>query len=62
MYTFREQCVEEPDLLLEDGAMKVFLNMTSRNGRQELVSLLQYMKHTTPANPDSTVMQEEEAV
>lgn len=26
MYTFREQCVEEPDLLLEDGATKIFLN------------------------------------
>lgn len=56
IYTFREQCAEEPDLLLEDGATKVFLNMTSRNGRQELVSLLQYMKHTTLTNPDITVM------
>lgn len=56
MYTFREQCTEEAGLQLEDGAAKIFLNMTSRNGRQELVSLLQYMKHTTLTNPDITVM------
>lgn len=58
MYTFREQCEEEADLLLKDGATKIFLNMTSRNGRQELVSMLQYMKHTTLTNPDIAVMDE----
>ncbi len=29
MYTFREQCAEEIDLLLKDGAVKIFLNMTN---------------------------------
>ena len=46
MYTFTEQCEEIADLKLEDGTTKIFLNMTSKNGRPELVSLLQYMKDT----------------
>lgn len=33
----------------------IFLNMSSKNGSQELVSLLQYMKHTTLENPEVTV-------
>lgn len=56
MYTFREQCAEVPGLLLEDGTSKIFLNMMSRNGRPELASLLQYMKHTTLENVDISVM------
>lgn len=47
MYTFTERCEEVPELLLEDGTSKIFLNMTSKNGRPELISLLQYMKYTT---------------
>ena len=31
------------------------MNMKSKNGRPELVSLLQYMKHTTMENPDIIV-------
>ena len=54
-YTFMERCVELPDLYLEDGTQKIFLNMKSKNGRDELVSLLQYMKRTTLDNPDVTV-------
>lgn len=50
MYTFRERCEEVPELTLEDGTSKIFLNMTSKNGRAELISLLQYMKHTTLDN------------
>lgn len=57
-YTFTEQCEEVRDLKLEDGTTKIFLNMTSRNGSQELVSLLQYMKKTDINNPDITVMDE----
>lgn len=45
-YTFSEQYEELEDLKLEDGTTKIFLNMTSKNGSQELVSLLQYMKET----------------
>lgn len=54
MYTFTERCEEVPELALEDGTCKIFLNMTSKNGRRELVSLLQYMKYTTLDNEDVT--------
>ena len=47
--------MELPDLYLEDGTQKIFLNMKSKNGREELVSLLQYMKCTTLDNPDVTI-------
>ncbi|MDE6700440.1 MAG: hypothetical protein K2K10_05425, partial [Acetatifactor sp.] len=43
---------------LEDGTRKIFVNMTSRNGRPDLVSLLQYMKNTTLDNPDILVKDE----
>lgn len=58
MYTFSERCEEVPELLLEDGTSKIFLNMTSKNGRPELISLLQYMKNTTLNNPDIIVKDE----
>ncbi len=51
MYTFKEKCLEEPDLFLEDGTQKIFLNMASRCGREDLISLLQYMKQTSLDNP-----------
>ena len=54
-YTFSEWCEEIPNLPLEDGTKKIFLNMASKNGRPELVSLLQYMRDTTLENPDITV-------
>ena len=40
---------------MEDGTSKIFLNMTSKNGRPELISLLQYMKHTTLDNENIIV-------
>ena len=52
IYTFTEQCEEFSDLPLDDGTKKIFLNMTSKNGRPELISLLQYMKNTTIDNPE----------
>lgn len=55
MYTFRERCEEVPTLPLDDGTSKIFLNMTSHNGRPELISLLQYMKETTLDNPNMIV-------
>lgn len=58
MYTFSEQCEEVSGLALEDGTQKIFLNMTSMNGRKELVSLLQYMKNTTLDNPNISVLDE----
>lgn len=58
MYTFSEHCEEIPDLSLDDGTSKIFLNMTSTNGRPELISLLQYMKHTTLDNKNILVEDE----
>ena len=57
-YTFSEQCEEVSNLPLEDGTKKIFLNMTSMNGRPELISLLQYMKNTTLDNPHIAVKDE----
>ncbi len=57
-YTFTEQCEEEPGLHLGDGTQKIFLNMSSKNGAPELVSLLQYMKETRMDNPEITVQDE----
>lgn len=54
-YTFTEKCEEIEDLKLDDGTTKIFLNMTSRNGSDELISLLQYMKNTDIDNPDIIV-------
>lgn len=58
MYTFSEWCEEIPDLPLGDGTKKIFLNMSSFNGRKELVSLLQYMKNTTLDNRDIIIRDE----
>lgn len=58
MYTFTEQCEEIQGLQLGDGTKKIFLNMSSKNGSKELVSLLQYMKNTTLDNPDIQVKDE----
>lgn len=57
-YTFTEQCEEIEDLHLEDGTTKIFLNMCSKNGSKELVSLLQYMKDTRIDNPEIVVKDE----
>lgn len=54
-YTFTEQCREVAGLELEDGTTKIFFNMTSKNGSQELISLLQYMKETHLDNPNILV-------
>ena len=54
-YVFEEWCQGDPGLPLDDGTMKIFLNMESRNGRPELVSLLQYMKDTRLDNPEIIV-------
>lgn len=58
MYTFAEQCKEIPELNLQVETTKIFLNMNSKNGRQELVSLLQYMKDTDIRNPEIVVKDE----
>ena len=58
MYTFTERCHEFPEMELEDGTKKIFLNMTSKKGRDELVSFLQYCKNSTLDNPEITVLDE----
>ena len=57
-YTFTEQCEEVEGLHLDDGTTKIFLNMSSKNGPPELVSLLQYMKETSLDNPEVLVRDE----
>lgn len=54
-YTFREKCDEVENLCLDDGTTKIFLNMSSKNGSKELVSLLQYMKESRLDNPEILV-------
>ena len=54
-YTFTEQCEEIAGLHLDDGTTKIFLNMSSKNGTPELVSMLQYMKETRMDNPEIVV-------
>ncbi len=67
MYTFTEQCEEIHGLHLEDGTKKIFLNMSSKNGRAELVNLLQYMKDgdidaLDSQNPDERIRRLDEIV
>ena len=57
-YTFTEQCEEVEGLHLDDGTTKIFLNMASKNGPPELISLLQYMKETNLENPEILVKNE----
>lgn len=54
-YTFTEQCEEIAGLHLDDGTTKIFLNMSSKNGTPELVSMLQYIKKTRIDNPEIVV-------
>ena len=54
-YTFTEQCEELQGLKLEDGTTKIFLNMSSKNGAPELVSMLQYIRKTQIDNPEILV-------
>ena len=54
-YTFREKCDEVENLCLDDGTTKIFLNMSSKNGSKELISLLQYMKESRLDNPEILV-------
>lgn len=53
-YTFENRCVEEPDLTLEDGSRKIFLNTKGRKIDQtspELIDFLRYVEHTTTYKP-----------
>ena len=44
-YTFQMKCEEIPELKLDDGATRIFLN--TRGEHSELIELLKYMQHST---------------
>lgn len=49
-YTFEPKCKEVPDLKLEDGATRIFLNTRGKNDGEvskELVDFLHYLEDTT---------------
>ena len=51
-YTFEARCREEPDCVLEDQAVRIFLNTRGKNDSEvseELVSFLHYIENTTDA-------------
>ena len=50
--------ITQKDIFGKDLTIKIFLNMSSKNGEPVLVSLLQYMKHTTLENPEILVKDE----
>ena len=54
-YTFEMRCKENPEISLEDGAVRIFLNTRGQNPQDvspELVELLSFIEHTnqTPAD------------
>ena len=56
MYTFQMICREDPSILLDDGATRIFLNTHGHNPEevsQELVELLHYIENTTQEVADS---------
>ncbi len=49
-YTFRTQCQEAPECILDDGATRIFLNTKGTNDSEvseELVEFLHYIENTT---------------
>lgn len=49
-YTFRMRCDEDPEMPLEDGAVRIFLNTRGKDRTgvpEELMELLHYIEHTT---------------
>ena len=56
-YTFVPICQEEPGCILEDGAVRIFLNTRGTNPEEvskELVDLLHYLEHTTDEEAEKT--------
>ena len=57
-YTFEGTCRECPDLKLEDGAVRVFINTTGKNKQdfsQEFLDFMKYINATTDQNADATI-------
>ena len=59
-YTFRSTCVEDPELALDDGAYRVFLNTRSaaENASEEMKALLAYLSDSRPASKLTERIQE----
>ena len=56
MYTFKMTCQEDPTILLNDGATRIFLNTRGENDDEvspELVELLHYIENTTQEMADT---------
>jgi predicted transposase/invertase (TIGR01784 family) len=50
-YTFENRCIEEPNLSLEDGARRIFLNAVGKiGGREDLSELLRYFVDSREQN------------
>lgn len=57
-YTFENRCVEEPDLILEDGAKRIFLNTKGTKGAtKELKDMLHYIEKSNEVNVTSAELQ-----
>mgnify|MGYP002510392286 FL=1 len=55
-YTFENRCLEEPELSLGDGTMKIFLNTKGKNDSEtsrELIEFLHCIEHTGSIQPES---------
>ncbi len=57
LYTFEATCREEPECILGDGAVRIFLNTRGTNDTEvskELVDFLHYLEHTTDQAAEQT--------
>jgi predicted transposase/invertase (TIGR01784 family) len=56
-YTFEPRCIEVPELRLEDGATRIFLNTKGENDADvsdELIEFLHYLEDTSDQRADET--------
>lgn len=56
-YTFEEVCMEVPELKLQDGARRIFINTNGKNAEkfsQEFLDFMDYINHSTEKNAEKT--------
>lgn len=60
IYTVKNQCLEEPTLIYDDGALNLFLYIKGKKGAisQKLKELLHYMENTTRNNAVNDSLQD----
>lgn len=60
IYTVKNQCLEEPAMVYDDGALNLFLYVKGKKGAisQKLKELLHYMENTTRTNAVNDSLQE----